>query len=153
DYLRGKAMYQATLCQSCHTMQGEGGIVGPDLTQLGTRFSKKDILEATINPSDVISEQYHATVFELKDGGSVVGRLVNENEEAYFVSQNPFAPDDLREVPKSTVSFTKNSEVSIMLPGLINRLNEEELKDLMAYLIAGGNENHELFQNKSTAER
>ena len=41
DYLRGKAMYQATLCQSCHTMQGEGGIVGPDLTQLGTRFSKK----------------------------------------------------------------------------------------------------------------
>ncbi len=153
DYVRGKAMYQATLCQSCHTMQGEGGIVGPDLTQLGTRFSKKDILEATINPSDVISEQYHATVFELKDGGSVVGRLVNENEESYFVSQNPFVPDDLRELPKSTVSFTKNSEVSIMLPGLINRLNEEELKDLMAYLMAGGNENHELFQDKSTAER
>ncbi|MCS5491649.1 c-type cytochrome [Algoriphagus limi] len=149
DYLKGKAMYQATLCQSCHTMQGEGGIIGPDLTQLGTRFSKKDILEATINPSAVISEQYHATVFELKEGGSIVGRLTNEDDANYYVSQNPFAPDDLRTIPKNTVAFTKNSDVSIMLPGLINRLNEEELKDLMAYLISGGNENHEVFQDQS----
>lgn len=148
DFVRGKAMYQATLCQSCHTMQGEGGIIGPDLSQLGTRFSKKNILEATINPSDVISEQYHATVFELKGGGSVVGRLTNEDDVNYYVSQNPFAPDDLRTVPKNTVSFTKNSDASIMLPGLINRLNEEELRDLMAYLISGGNENHEVFQNQ-----
>ncbi|MFC3415621.1 c-type cytochrome [Algoriphagus hitonicola] len=153
DYVRGKAMYQATLCQSCHTMQGEGGAVGPDLTQLGTRFTKKDILEATINPSDVISDQYHATVFELKEGGSIVGKLTDQDEENYYVSQNPFAPDDLRTVPKSTVDFTKNSDVSIMLPGLINRLNEEELKDLMAYLISGGNKDHEVFQSKATAKR
>ncbi|NVJ86354.1 MAG: c-type cytochrome [Algoriphagus sp.] len=146
DFIKGKAMYQATLCQSCHTMQGEGGIIGPDLTQLGTRFSKKDILEATIHPSAVISEQYHATVFELREGGSVVGRLTNEDDANFYVSQNPFAPDNLRTVPKNTVAFTKNSDVSIMLPGLINRLNEEELKDLMAYLISGGNENHEVFQ-------
>lgn len=153
DFVRGKAMYQATLCQSCHSMQGEGGVVGPDLTQLGTRFSKKDILEATINPSDVISDQYHATVFELKEGGSIVGKLTDQDEQNYYVSQNPFAPDDLRTIPKSSVDFTKNSDVSIMLPGLINRLNEEELKDLMAYLISGGNENHEVFENKSTAQR
>ena len=153
DFVRGKAMYAATLCQSCHSMQGEGGVIGPDLTQLGSRFSKKDILEATINPSQTISEQYHATVFELKEGGSIVGRLTDEDGANYYVSQNPFAPDQLRKIPKSTVAFTKNSDISIMLPGLINRLNEEELKDLMAYLISGGNENHPVFQNKTTAER
>jgi cytochrome c1 len=38
-----------------------------------------------------------------------------------------------------------------MLPGMINRLNDEELKDLMAYLISGGNPNHEVYQNKATA--
>ena len=59
----------------------------------------------------------------------------------------------MRKIPKNTVAFTKNSEVSIMLPGLINRLNEEELKDLMAYLISGGNENHPVFQNKATAQK
>jgi putative heme-binding domain-containing protein len=123
-------------------MQGEGGIVGPDLTQLGTRFSVKDILHATINPSAEISDQYAATNFYLKDGSSVVGRLTNEDETTYYVSQNPFAPQNLREIPKADVVNTKISEVSVMMPGMINRLNEEELKDLMAYLISAGNPDH-----------
>jgi putative heme-binding domain-containing protein len=153
DLARGKAMYVATLCQSCHTMQGEGGVIGPDLSQLGTRFSAKDILNATINPSDEISEQYEATILELKTGGSVVGRLTNENDANYYVSQNPFAPDVIRTVGKTEVKSTKVSEVSTMLPGMINRLNDEELKDLMAYLISGGNPNHEVYQNKATAQK
>lgn len=147
DLVKGKAMYAATLCLSCHTMQGEGGAIGPDLSQLGSRFSAKDILESTINPSDVISEQYHATVLELKAGGSIVGRVTDQNEENYYVSQNPFSPDDIRTVPKNTVSFTKNSDVSVMLPGLINRLNAEELRDLMAYLMSGGNPNNEVYKS------
>jgi putative heme-binding domain-containing protein len=153
DLVRGKAMYVATLCQSCHTMQGEGGVIGPDLSQLGTRFSPKDILNATINPSDEISEQYEATILELKTGGSVVGRLTNEDEANYYVSQNPFAPEVIRTVAKAEVKSTKVSEVSTMLPGMINRLNDEELKDLMAYLISGGNPNHEVYQNKATAQK
>jgi putative heme-binding domain-containing protein len=151
DLARGKAMYVATLCQSCHMMQGEGGAIGPDLSQLGTRFSSKDILNATINPSDEISEQYEATILELKAGGSVVGRLTNEDDTNYYVSQNPFAPQVIRTVAKDEVKGTKVSEVSTMLPGMINRLNDEELKDLMAYLISGGNPNHEVYQNKATA--
>lgn len=152
DLVKGKAMYAATLCLSCHTMQGEGGIIGPDLTQLGTRFSPKDILNATINPSDEISEQYEATILELKAGGSVVGRLTNEDDTNYYVSQNPFAPNDIRTVSKSDVKSTKVSEVSIMLPGMINRLNEEELKDLIAYLISGGNSDHEVYQNNTLSQ-
>jgi putative heme-binding domain-containing protein len=151
DLVKGKAMYAATQCLSCHTMQGEGGAIGPDLTQLGTRFSPKDILVATINPSETISEQYHATVLELKEGGSVVGRLTDEDEQNYYVSQNPFAPDILRTVPKNTVVLKKNSEVSIMYPGLINRLNEEELKDLIAYLVSGGNADHAVYKGQPTA--
>jgi putative heme-binding domain-containing protein len=151
DLARGKAMYVATLCQSCHMMQGEGGAIGPDLSQLGTRFSAKDILNATINPSDEISEQYEATILELKKGGSVVGRLTNQDDTNYYVSQNPFAPRVIRTVAKAEVKSTKVSEVSTMLPGMINRLNDEELKDLMAYLISGGNPNHEVYQNKATA--
>jgi putative heme-binding domain-containing protein len=153
DLVRGKAMYAATQCLSCHTMQGEGGAIGPDLTQLGTRFSPKDILSATINPSETISEQYHATVLELKEGGSVVGRLTDEDEQNYYISQNPFSPDILRTVPKNTVVLKKNSEVSIMYPGLINRLNEEELKDLMAYLVSGGNPEHAVYKGQPTAQK
>ncbi len=152
DLARGKAMYAATLCQSCHTMQGEGGAIGPDLTQLGTRFSPKDILVATINPSETISDQYHATVLELKAGGSIVGKLNDEDDTNYYLSQNPFAPNDIKTIPKNTVVLKKNAEVSIMMPGLINRLNEEELKDLMAYLVSGGNADHAVYK-QPTAQR
>ena len=113
---------------------------------MGNRFTPKDILEATIHPSDVISDQYAATMFELKNGSSIVATLIREDEETYFVSQNPFTPQEIREIPKGEVSETKKSDVSVMLPGLINSLNPEELKDLMAYLISGGMEGHEAFQ-------
>lgn len=152
DLVKGKAMYAATLCQSCHTMQGEGGAIGPDLSQLGTRFSPKDILVATINPSETISDQYHATVLELKAGGSIVGKLNDEDAQNYYISQNPFAPNDIKTVAKSSVVLKKNADVSIMMGGLINRLNEEELKDLMAYLISGGNANHPVYK-QPTAQK
>ncbi|WP_194972397.1 c-type cytochrome [Aquiflexum lacus] len=146
DLVKGKGMYAATLCLSCHTMQGEGGIVGPDLTQLGTRFSPKDILESTIHPNAVISDQYAATIFYLADGSSVLGKLTNEDKEKYYISQNPFDPQTIREIPKKDVTSKKLSDISVMMPGLINRLNEVELKDLMAYLISGGNPSHEVYQ-------
>jgi putative heme-binding domain-containing protein len=150
DLVKGKAMYAASLCQSCHTMQGAGGAIGPDLSQLGTRFSAKDILVATLDPNATISDQYHATVLELKAGGSLVGKITDEDGQHYYLSQNPFAPADIKKVPKNTVSLKKNSDVSIMMPGLVNRLNEEELKDLMAYLISGGNANHAVYKQPLT---
>lgn len=145
DFARGKAMFAASLCISCHTMAGEGGVAGPDLTQLGTRFSYKDMLESIIEPSKTISDQYGATVFYLKDGGTIQGRLVTQDADKYTISQNPFAPLTTRDIPKKDVSRTTLSTISPMLPGLINRLNPEELKDLLAYLKAGGNAKDTIF--------
>lgn len=146
DFADGKLMFDAARCSSCHMMRGEGGSIGPDLTQLGTRFSAKDMLDAIIDPNKTVSDQYAASVFTLKDGSSVLGRLTNEDDNTYFISQNPFAPDVIREIPKRDVADKKYSYISIMYPGLINRLNEEELKDLIAYLMAGGDENNEIYK-------
>jgi len=148
DFEQGKAMYAASLCGTCHNMRGEGGTVGPDLTQLGTRFSYKDMLVAIVDPSKTISDQFAATVFYLKDGGSVVGRLMNQDADKYYVSQNPFSPQTVREIAKKDVTRTRLSEISVMLPSLINRLNGEELKDLLAYLKAGGNPKDSIFSTK-----
>ena len=148
NFENGKAMYNASVCSSCHGMRGEGAQIGPDLTQIGTRFSTKDMLEAIIEPSKTISDQYAATIFYLKNGKSVVGRLINQDDEKYSISQNPFAPQSLRDIPKKDVSRTQLSDVSIMLPGMINRLNEDELKDLMAFLMAGGNKEHPVYAAK-----
>ena len=147
NFTQAKNIFTAAACVNCHGMRGEGGAVGPDLTQLGTRFSKKDILEAIIEPNKTISDQYVSTVFSLKDGSSVIGKLVKEDKARYYISQNPFAPQTLRELEKQTVTGTKNAGVSLMPPALINQLNPERLRDLMAYLVSGGNENHPVFSN------
>ncbi|MCE2834638.1 MAG: c-type cytochrome [Chitinophagaceae bacterium] len=145
NFDQGKAMFAASLCRTCHQMKGEGGVAGPDLTQLGTRFSDKDMLEAIIAPNKTISDQYGSTVFYLKAGGSILGRLIRQDNEKYYISQNPFDPQTVREVQKKNVLRTRVSEISPMLPGMINALNAEELKDLMAYLKSGGNPNHAMF--------
>ena len=149
NFEQGKAMFTATLCSSCHRVAGEGGDVGPDLSQLGTRFSPKDILVSIIEPSKEISDQYAATYFYMNDGSSIVGRIKNQDKDKYYISQNPFAPQQVREVLKKDVARTSISDApSIMLPGLINGLNPEELKDLIAYLVSGGNKDHEVYKKK-----
>lgn len=148
DFAKGKLIFSAVMCSRCHTIQGQGSDAGPDLTQLGTRFSTKDILEAIIQPNAAISDQYAATVFVLKDGQTIVGRLANEDGTSYHVSQNPFDTKTVIKIPKKNVVSKKYSTVSVMLPGLINGLNPEELKDLVAYLVAGGNQNHSLYTGK-----
>lgn len=153
NFEQGKLMYAASFCSSCHTMQGEGGNIGPDLTQVGSRFTAKDMLEAILDPNKVVSDQYAATVFVMKDGTSIVGRLTGEDETKYVISQNPFSPQTLRDIPKNDVASTKISSISLMMPGLINRLNNEELKDLLAYLMAGGNKDHELYKNNTQAKQ
>ncbi|MBO0952809.1 c-type cytochrome [Fibrella forsythiae] len=152
SYETGKKLYGAILCSRCHSMGGQGGDIGPDLTQLGTRFSNKDILEAIIYPDKTVSDQYASSIFTLKNGQSVLGRLINEDKANYFISQNPFASDQLRKVAKKDVVSRKYSPSSIMLPGLINSLNPGELKDLIAYLKSGGNQANELYKTSDTGK-
>jgi putative heme-binding domain-containing protein len=148
NFEQGKNMYAASMCSSCHRIRGEGGEIGPDLTQLGTRFSVNDMLESIIEPNKTISDQYASTVLYLKNGRSVVGRLINQDDQKYSISQNPFAPAILRDIPKADVARTELAGVSVMPPGTINGLNEEELKDLLAYLMAGGNKESDVYKSK-----
>lgn len=148
NFENGKNMFAAGRCISCHVMQGQGGSIGPDLTQVGTRFSKRDMLEAIIEPNKTVSDQYASTVFAMHDGTTVVGRITDENQTAYTIFQNPFAPQVTREILKANVKSKQNATMSLMYPGLINPMNEDELKDLLAYLMAGGNSNHPIYQTR-----
>jgi putative heme-binding domain-containing protein len=153
DFKQAKVMFSAAGCINCHTIGGEGGVIGPDLTQLGTRFSKRDILESIIYPSKTISDQYAATVFTMKDGTSVMGKLIKEDKNKYYISQNPFIPEKIREIEKKNVRSQSIATVSLMPPGLINQLNPERLRDLMAYLESGGNENNPVFSKKNKIKK
>ncbi len=146
DFQRGKDMFAATLCVACHKFAGDGGSIGPDLTGSGNRYTIRDLAENIIDPSKVISDQYGSEEIVRKDGSLTIGRVVGEEAGKLMVMASPLMPNELTPVPIGDVKERKEWKVSMMPPGLINSLNEEELKDLIAYLQSGGNPNDKAFK-------
>ncbi|WP_414664028.1 c-type cytochrome [Horticoccus sp. 23ND18S-11] len=147
NFARGQAMFSAAACIVCHKFGNEGTSgVGPDLTGSGGRYSIRDLLENIIEPSKVISDQFGSEEIERSDGDTIVGRVVGEENGELLVMANPFAPDEKVKVKVSAVKSRKAFGTSMMPPGLINSLSEDELKDLLAYLLSSGNPADPMFK-------
>ncbi len=146
DFAQGKGLFTATACTVCHRFGNEGSGIGPDLTGAGNRYSVKDLFENIIEPSKVISDQYDSQQFDLADGSTIVGRVVGEENGELILMSNPFMPDEKTKVKASDVKSRKTYPVSMMPPGLVNSLNENELRDLVAYILSGGNPASPMFK-------
>ncbi|MCB9877841.1 MAG: c-type cytochrome [Planctomycetes bacterium] len=146
DFANGKQMFSAGRCVVCHRIAGNGGYAGPDLGSVGKRFSIADMLTAICEPSATISEQFVASVVTMKDGETLVGRLIYRNADELAVACNPFDLSQLEKRPAAAVASIENSPVSMMPPGTIALMNADELKDLIAYLVSGGDEDHAVFR-------
>ncbi|MCA9135098.1 MAG: c-type cytochrome [Planctomycetales bacterium] len=146
DFQRGQSVFASAQCYKCHRMGIQGGILGPDLTGAGGRFSPKDLLTAIIHPDQTISDQYGATQFLTADGEVVVGRVVNMNGNSLRVMTNMLDPSALTEVKRNEVEMTRPSKTSLMPSGLLDTFNESEIADLVAYLRAGGSAAHPIYR-------
>lgn len=153
DISRGKLVYEAALCGTCHRMQGEGGSIGPDMTQLYTRFKRNEMVDAIFSPNDVISDQYAFTLFHMKDGKKMAGRILSEKADKITIMQNPYSTTFTVELANADVLKRELSPVSPMPPGLLNRLNEEEIVDLFVYLLSGGDKEHFYYGGEKGREK
>lgn len=146
DFSHGEAMFRSVMCATCHRFNGDGGSIGPDITGAGNRYTLRDFMENIIDPSKVISDQYDSHEVVKKDGSIILGRIIVEENGKVFVMTNPFAPNDLVAVNESEIRSKNTRKVSMMPPGLINALNADELLDLIAYVMSGGNPNDKAFK-------
>ena len=136
DKKKGENMYRASLCAACHRFGALGGAQGPDLSNLAGRFTVRDLAESIIEPRKVISDQYGFHAITTNDGKMTVGKILEEKDEILIIATNPFDYAQKVEIMRSDIKENKPSDVSPMPVGMINRLNPEELKDLLAYLLA-----------------
>ncbi len=146
DFERGRSLYGAAGCASCHRFDNDGASVGPDLTNVAGRFSARDLLESIIEPDKEISDQYGAILIQLKNGDTVTGRVGNLNGDTLQVVENMFAPNDFTRVDRRNVQSIEPSRTSMMPGGLLNYFNEDEINDLVAYLLSRGNRNQRMFR-------
>jgi putative heme-binding domain-containing protein len=122
------------ICSGCHRVGDIGRDVGPDLTTLASRFKRGDVLEAIRTPSKTISDQYEVTVFELNDGTIVSGIVSFENATRVLVRTSD-APDKPTTIPVANIKERSKATTSLMPEGLVKDLNEQQLEDLLAFLL------------------
>lgn len=146
DFENGQKMFAATRCVICHRFAGDGGATGPDLTQLAGRFNLNDLTEAIMLPSKVISDQYKASTIATADGKSLSGRILSENDEIIAILTHPEDPTKITEIQKSDIDDIVPSAVSIMPADLLKPLNQDEVLDLLAYLLSRGDKGSGMFR-------
>ncbi|MFM7136014.1 MAG: c-type cytochrome [Planctomycetota bacterium] len=146
DFEQGKKTFAAARCIVCHRFGGDGGATGPDLTQAGGRFQLKDLVEAIVEPSRVVSDQYKAIVVQTADGKVFTGRVVAENADAMTIVTDPEDASKFVQVRRSDIEEITPSAASLMPAGLLDQLNEQEVLDLLAYALSRGNPDDSRFR-------
>jgi putative heme-binding domain-containing protein len=142
----GRRMFAAGGCYACHRFGNQGGMNGPDLTGSGGRYSPHDLLEQIMYPSKEINEQFVPTFVTLKNGDTLSGVVVNLNGNRVTLNTDLYNPNQRTSVQTNEVKSMGPSTVSPMPPGLLNMMEEEEVMDLLAYILSGDDPQHKFFK-------
>src|SRR5438552_847687 len=130
---RGKKVFlsASAQCALCHKVHGQGGDVGPDLSQIGGKFDRTHLIEAILDPSAEILQGYQSTVIETKSGRVITGIVKSESAEAVVLADaaGKRITIRLRDIEARAVS-----KVSLMPTGLAETLTPAQFTDLIAYL-------------------
>jgi putative membrane-bound dehydrogenase-like protein len=119
-------------CYRCHTHDGRGNDVGPDLTTIG-RSEPKRIMESLLQPSATVAPQHQAYTLVMKDGRTLTGTLVKTHLDTYTYLN---AEGQLFEVKTYDIEETVPAKKSLMPEGLLQQLTDQEVKDLLEFLKA-----------------
>ncbi|SFT50337.1 putative membrane-bound dehydrogenase domain-containing protein [Algoriphagus locisalis] len=120
---------QTAQCIRCHGYDDMGGVAGPHLNGIANRVTKTELLEALIDPSKRLAPGYGIVQLELKDGTSVSGTLMEEQENGLLVKVGA-KPDTL--IMNSSIAERKNSPSS--MPDMKALLSKREIRDLLSFL-------------------
>lgn len=115
-------------CIRCHAVEGEGGEVGPVLSDVGDQLSRKQLLEAMVAPDARLASGYGGVTITLQDSTSLRGVVEAETDTTITLRQGQ---DQVRSIPKSKVTAQVNSSP---MPPMGDVLSQRELRDLVAYM-------------------
>jgi putative heme-binding domain-containing protein len=132
DVAKGEQIYFGKAgCNSCHMIDAHGGLLGPDLTNLGAELTTQRIADALTVAKPHAPDGYVPVTARTTDGQTIRGVLKNENN---FSFQILGADDRLHMLMANEIASMDRSDVSIMPADYDQLLSADEMKDLIAYL-------------------
>lgn len=137
NFDRGRQALVDAQCLACHRFGNDGGVIGPELNAVGSKYDRRSLLESILEPSKVINEQYQQHTVLLRNGDSFNGRLLVDGADEVVLEAD--AVSGARErFDRKEVEKVAPAAFSPMPDGLVDVLNREEILDLLAYLEFGG---------------
>ncbi len=131
DPIMGRDVFASAKCADCHRFGGNGGGVGPDLSGIARRFTRREILESILYPSHVVSDQYASKKVLTVSGKAFVGLL---SEGASGMVSIRDSNNNVTHIAQRDVDQILPSTSSVMPSGLFDELSQSEISDLMSYL-------------------
>ena len=134
DAARGKTLYETSTalnCRTCHKVGDEGKEVGPDLTKVGSRRRREEILDSLLTPSAIVDPKFASYTVQLSDGRVVTGVVVKRDATAIELRD---AKGEPHRHATAEIEQLKPQRLSLMPEGLLKDLTLEEAADLLAYL-------------------
>ena len=133
DLKRGKSIYlsAAAKCSICHKVAGQGGVVGPDLSQIGGKFDRTHLIESILDPSAEITQGYQSSIIHTKAGRIFTGIVKSESAKGVTLLD---AEGKQVTIAIGDVESKQSSKTSLMPAGLADGLTPAEFTDLIRYL-------------------
>ncbi len=131
---KGRSLFadlKGLACIKCHVVGGEGGQVGPDLSDIGVRYPKVEVIQSILYPSAKIFSGYEPVIVSLNDGRILTGIVKSDDDEALEIQD---AEAKRIRIPKADIEEKKVSDVSLMPNGLAEGLSQDDFADLVSYL-------------------
>lgn len=146
SYENGQNLIRQATCLECHRFNQEGSEAGLDLSLSVTKSGPSELLSHIIEPGKQISASNAQHEVTLKDGGKVVGRIVKLTANEVMLNLDMRKPDAVRSIDRSLIKSMAPSNISMMPEALLDRFNEIEILDLLAYLLSKGDPEDPMFK-------
>jgi len=133
DALQGRELFfgKKATCSTCHSVQSQGGRIGPDLSHIAASRSGPDLLEAVVFPSASFARGYEPFTITLHSGQVYNGIIGRETVDALYLVNAERAEVRLA---RSMIDTIEPGKTSIMPQGLDVQLSPRELADVLAFL-------------------
>ncbi len=129
--LNGAEVFRKS-CASCHRLFGDGKQLAPDLTG-ANRTNLDYLLINIVDPSAVVPRQYTTSVIALTDGRIVTGVIVSSTEQSIVVQTDR----DLLTIARDDIEDSRDTGLSLMPDGLLDKLEKQDVRDLMTWIMLG----------------
>ena len=129
----GEKLFKTTgTCANCHQVRGQGKVVGPDLTEIGSKLTREAMYVSILDPSAGISHNFESYSALLESGQVIVGLMVSQTDDKVTLKD---AQGIERVMPKSEIEQLKKQDKSLMPENLIEALSTKDLVDVVEYML------------------